>query len=57
MLTSQKNRKPLMGFDQESNMFTTKLKEDEFSSNIRTEWSRKRSERASIRNSGKLQRD
>lgn len=44
MLTLETNERPLMDFDQESNTFSTKLKEDELSSNVRTEWSRKRSE-------------
>lgn len=43
-----------MSFDQESDMSSIKLKRDESSSNIRTEQSRKRSERASrMKNSGK----
>lgn len=45
-----------MGPDQESNVFRTKLMEDELSNNIRTEWSRKRLDRESrMRNSGKHQ--
>lgn len=50
----KKSEKPLMSFDQESNMSRIKLKKDESSSNIRTEQSRKRSKRVSrMRNKGK----
>lgn len=44
MLILETNEKLLMDFDQGSNTFSIKFKEDEFSSNVRIEWSRKRLE-------------